>query len=438
MKSFEVLLSEARQFGIQPGLDAVACVLEALGHPEQKIAAIHIAGTNGKGSVAALCEVALRVAGHRVGRFTSPHLLQVNERILLDGVVITDEELEACAAVIQSRADVSGLSFFELLTVVAFVAFERAGIRLVVLETGLGGRLDATNVVLPLVSVMTRIGLDHCSVLGDSLAAVAAEKAGIIKPGRPVVLGAMPDEAAGVIRRVAASAGAQLYPAEEMATVQSTKRTLYGQTVKACVGDVNLPPTLCRLGGIYQLENIATAFAALTVLQGIGIEIPENAFIEALRTVCWPGRFQQVEEEPPMILDCAHNPDGMRALRVAVDRLQFKGPVGLVCGMCADKDVRQSVAEIAPAVSRVWTVPVPSERGLPPEELRTLFSVRAQAVDSLALGLEQARSWADINNGLLIVAGSIFLAGEVLALTGNYPYGSVTRRDSNEVVSCTK
>ncbi|MGN1359666.1 MAG: bifunctional folylpolyglutamate synthase/dihydrofolate synthase [Kiritimatiellia bacterium] len=424
------ILDRHAKAGIELGLDRILAVLQALDNPHLGLAAIHIAGTNGKGSVAAICETAFRVAGYPVGRYTSPHLLQVNERILLNGEPITDSELAACLELADRAPDAEKLSYFEILTVAAFLAFRRAGIKLVVLETGLGGRLDATNVVTPLVSAITHIALDHCSILGSSLSEIAREKAGIIKENRPVVTAPQAPEVLAVLEETARSRGSHLVQAEEYVTVESSRRYLYGQLLKVSFPDGDLPRVQCRLGGAYQLQNIATAFAALKFS---GLELPDSAYAESLRTVVWPARYQLIEEEPPMILDSAHNPDGMAALRESLHLQQFRGPIGLVVGMCADKDVAESVRTIEPAGDRVWTVPVRNPRSIAPQALCAHFrKIPAQAIDTLPVALDLARTWAELNNGLLVVAGSIFLAGELLQATGTYPYPQSGRLDPNE------
>lgn len=434
LETISSILQTHNLAGVTLGLDRVERVLAALDNPHKQVAAIHIAGTNGKGSVAAICESALRVAGYPVGRYTSPHLLQVNERIVLNGEVISDEELATCLTHANEAPGADQLSYFEILTVAAFLAFNRANIKLVVLETGLGGRLDATNVVDPLVSVITPIALEHCQWLGDNLHQIAMEKAGIIKANRPVVTAPQAEEVLEVIQASAKAHQAQLLKAEDIVTIESHRRYLYGQLLNVQLGDTRLPRIQCKLGGSYQLVNIATAF---TALRATGLDIPESAFVESLRTVVWPARFQLLEEEPPLILDVAHNPHGMKALRTTLEQQQFRGPIGLITGMCSDKDIRLAVKAIEPAIHRAWTVPINNPRGVSPETLSRYFSVPVQPTDDLVTALDHARTWAELNNGLLVVAGSIFLAGEVLQLTGTYPYRQPTHLDPNEQLKPT-
>ncbi|MDD4623091.1 MAG: Mur ligase family protein, partial [Kiritimatiellae bacterium] len=262
-------LAQRRRFGIKPGLETIAALLEALGNPQNGIAAIHIAGTNGKGSVAAMCETVLRCAGYNVGRYTSPHLICLNERFMLNGVPVSDVALEAAARAVENAAVGveqglgSEITYFEALTAAAFLLFREYNIRLAVLETGLGGRWDATNVVVPLVSVITRIALDHCDWLGGTLAAVASEKAGIIKPGRPVVCAAMPDEARAVIESAAAEKRAPFLAVADAVEAGARDAALDGQTVRISTPSQQLPLIRLPLAGAFQVENVCTAVAAM-------------------------------------------------------------------------------------------------------------------------------------------------------------------------------
>ena len=292
-------LAARRRFGMRPGLDTIRAVMAALGNPQDTLLCIHVAGTNGKGATAAMLDSVLRAAGCRVARYTSPHLVSLNERFFLDGAPAPQDELEAAAdevfPVIARLEREQGLevTFFEALTAVAFVLFARRRPDVTVLETGLGGRLDATNVISsPLVSVITRIGLDHCDWLGTTHAAIATEKAGIVKPGRPVVCGAMPPEALDAIRAVAARQGAPL----------------------VCAAPWTPPPGFA-LFGAFQKENAATVKAALDVLKGEGFAISDAAIADGLAHVVWPGRCQRVTKNgATYVVDGAHNPDAATAL----------------------------------------------------------------------------------------------------------------------------
>ena len=433
-----------RRFGIKPGLEAMRALLEELDHPEAETAAIHIAGTDGKGAVAAMCESVLRRAGYRVGRYTSPHLVRVNERFLVDGSPVSDEALEAaarvvCPAVERVEAHLSReVTFFECRTAVAFVLYRQLDIQLLVLETGLGGRLDATNVVTPLVSVITRIGLDHCEWLGDTVRAIAGEKAGIIKSGRPVVCGAMPDEARAVICETAATRGCLCVAAEDAVSLRVSKSRLDGQTFSISTQNRTLPPVRFPLSGAFQAENAVTAVAALECVHDLGLPIADEAFVEGLEQVCWPGRFQLVCSAPPVIIDGGHNPCAAEALLAALKSCREKRPVGLVAGFCGDKDVPTFLRTLKPVVKQAWGVTIRNPRSLPATETRDLMRLagieHAEATTSLEDALAAARQWAATSNGIVLVCGSLFLAGEALVACGAFPW-PCGRIDPNEQTS---
>lgn len=436
-------LAARRRFGMKPGLETIRSLLDRLGNPERDIIAIHIAGTNGKGAVAALCESVLRAAGYPVARYTSPHLIRVNERFLINGEPVDDATLESAAREVgtvvraveaEQKVDVT---FFECLTAVAFVLFRRAGIKFVALEAGLGGRLDATNVVIPLVSVITRIGLDHCDWLGDTVEKIAMEKAGIIKPGRPVVCAAMPDEAKAVIASTAAERQSLFVDAAEAVSVSVTQSGLEGQTLKIGTQDRDLPPVRLPLAGAFQVENVCAAMAALEQVVECGVTIPDTAFVKGLESVCWPGRFQLAAKEPPVIIDGAHNPEGARALRQALKSCKVKAPVGLVAGFCGDKDALAYLRVLAPVVKRAWGVAIANPRSLTAEQTVGMMHMagvsEADARESVQEALHVAREWAHEVDGVVLVCGSLFLAGEALVALDAFPW-ACDRNDANELL----
>jgi len=439
-----------RRFGMRPGLETMQALLARLDHPEAGLAAIHVAGTNGKGSVTAMVASVLTAAGLRVGRYTSPHLVRFAERFGVDdGQPVADaallpalDEVEAAAQALEAAGGLPP-TFFECATAVAFVLFRRAGIHLAVVETGLGGRLDATNVVTPLVSVITRIGLDHCAQLGDTLAAIAAEKAGIIKPGRPVVTGAMPDEALSVIRHTASERGCPFVDAATEVSLSSVAITLDGLSALVATPSRELGRIRLPLAGAYQAENLVTAITALeTVAAVTGLPLPDEAFRTGLGRVCWPGRFQLAAQDPPVLVDGGHNPDAAAALRTAVKRLKFKGPVGLVAGLCDDKDATGFLQALAPAVKCAWAVPVPSNRSRPATETAVLMRAAGIATvtwTDVPTALSAAQAWAQREKGLVLVCGSLFLAGQALVLLHAYPWllGAVDTADFNEQIKAS-
>lgn len=423
MRAFLERLAARRVFGIHPGLETMHRLCAALGHPEQEFAVIHIAGTNGKGSVAAICEAALRTMGLPVGRYTSPHLIRVNERFLVHGEPVSDEALTAALDEVERTCAENALepTFFEVLTACAWLIFKAAGCKIVVCETGMGGRWDATNVIeAPLVTIITRVALDHCAILGDTIEAIAAEKAGIIKEGCPVVIGEMHPRARSVIEAVAQEQHTTLRDAAAEVRVTVSRRTMHGQTLQCSTPSCDYPAALTRLAGSYQVINAATALTALETLAERGLPIPPKAFTEALRTVDWPARCQLLSSDPPTFLDGGHNPDALKALREALKSMHIRKRVALVCGFCKDKSVVDALKEIAPLVNCAWTTPIATERTLTAEETAT--AARTAGINpvipmgSVAEALEAATNWAQDCQGTVLICGSLYLAGEVLAL----------------------
>jgi dihydrofolate synthase/folylpolyglutamate synthase len=384
-------LERCSRFGVKPGLDAIGAVCAAMGDPQDALRVVHVAGTNGKGAVCALVDSALRAAGFRTGRYTSPHLVSLNERFCIDGVPVSDDALEAAFARIP-EAVLPGLTYFELLTATAFGLYRDAGVDYVVLETGLGGRLDATNVVKrPVACAITRIGLDHCDWLGSTIAEIAAEKGGIIKEGVPVALGAMPDEARAVLERIAVERGAPCTYAPEATDARDV-------------------PDGLALGGLFNRENAVTAMAVLGTL-GVGREAMERGFA----SVSWPGRYQRVEfGGKTLLVDGAHNPPAMRAL---VDSLKAERAFGnfAVCGFCGDKDVAANLATLREVTATGFAVPIRNPRSLAPERTAELMREAGfhdvEACATLGDALERAPSGA-------VVCGSLFLAREALEMMG--------------------
>ncbi len=390
----EKALESCARFGVKPGLDAIRAVCAAMGDPQNSLRVVHVAGTNGKGAVCALIDSALRAAGFRTGRYTSPHLVALNERFFLDGAPVSDATLDSALR----QVPPASLTYFELLTATAFSLYAHESVDYLVLETGLGGRLDATNVVKhPAVCAITRIGLDHCDWLGHSLEAIAAEKGGIIKPDVPVVLGEMPPEARCVLERIAAERNAPC---------------IYAPNV---VGDADVPSGLA-LGGKFNRENARTALAALSVLD-VGRAAVERGF----SSVVWPGRYQKVEHcGRCFLVDGAHNPPAMRALvdSVKVDRTDgwaaFLGRTA-ICGFCGDKDVAANLRILREVADCGIAVPIRNPRSLPPERtaamMRDAGFADVRACPSLQQALENAPDGA-------VVCGSLFLAGEALEHLG--------------------
>ena len=412
MTPFLEELAARRRFGMKPGLETIRVLCAALGDPQKRFRAIHVAGTNGKGAVCALLESALRTAP--VGRYTSPHLVRINERFFLNGEPVGDATLEAVAGRVHraiersARPELRDVTFFEALTAVAFELYAEAGVGRVVLECGLGGRLDATNVCEPELCVITRIGLDHCDWLGDTVERIAAEKAGIVKPGVPVVLGENVPSVRAVVEARAREVGAPFFYAPDLAS------------------EADIPAAF-PLAGRFNRENAVTAIAALEVLSGA----PGRADLlspSAFSRVIWPGRFQSVG---PYLVDGAHNPPAARALAAALDEVLPTGTkLDLVFGACGDKDVDEVLRILRPYVRRGYAVRTANPRALEPAALAVRMRaacIPATPCESLADALARTRPAGGDAPGLppsVLVCGSLFLAGEAIVALGACPWAS--------------
>lgn len=397
----------------------MVALMDALGHPERSFAAVHVAGTNGKGSVSAIMASVLKEAGFcKVGLYTSPHLVSFNERIRIDGVPVADDDLAAALDKVEAAArDVAAAcgevpTFFECATAAAFEVFRALGVKLAVVETGLGGRLDATNVVMPAVSVITTIGLEHCQYLGSTIREIAREKAGIIKPGRPVVLGAtIQGEACEEIEKVADEAGAPLFTAGATVSMRGGKVSF--ETDERTVSSVSFP-----LRGAYQADNLATAVTALEVFSSAsGLPIPDEAFRVGVSRVFWPCRFDVISESPLVIVDGAHNPPATEAFAASLKKFAPKRPLALVAGFCADKDYAQCLRILHPLFRVAFPTETPSERSLPCQDLEAAmksagFRTMPPSQDWRA-AYAKALAWANEEGGGVVVLGSLFLAGAV-------------------------
>lgn len=428
--------SLTRNFPYTPenfNLERMSLLLERLGNPHRRCPVFHVAGTKGKGSTAAMIASALRTAGYTTGFYTSPHLEDFTERIQVDGRPIEPQDL--VALVEDMKPTVEGLpttaTFFEWTTALAFVYFARKGCTALVIEVGLGGRLDSTNVVDPLVSVITSLSFDHTAILGETLEKIAWEKAGIIKPGRPVVSAPQRDEAARVIQNAAQERGCALVRVGEEVRFTSLSHDLDGQDclvwqaeeqplVDAFLEGEDLPSGPLRLRipllGRHQAQNAATAVAALRAGIRQGLNLSLGDIRAGLAAVSWPGRFEILQRDPYLVIDSAHNRDSARRLRQTLDDYFPGRPVTLLFGASADKDIRGMYDELIPRVRRVFATQSVHPRAAPAQELAELarhMGCPARAVlpleDALSAALETARR----DGSLVLAAGSLFIAGAV-------------------------
>ncbi|MGQ9660722.1 MAG: bifunctional folylpolyglutamate synthase/dihydrofolate synthase [Kiritimatiellia bacterium] len=419
-------LFRRHRFGIKLGLHVEQALLERLGHPERAYGSIHVTGTNGKGSVCAMIASVLgALHGPAVGLYTSPHLVRFHERIQVNGKNIPDADLDPLLTEIEKVAARVAVevgqepTFFECATAMAFEYFRRRGVKLAVIEVGMGGRLDATNVIVPLLSVITDISLEHTAYLGTTLEAIAAEKAGIVKEGRPVVVGDLPPEADDVIRAIAQEKHSPVLCAQEQIAVRLRSMDLSGlhldiSSPKRSLGNVHLPLT-----GLFQLNNVGVALSAIEVLEGVlGISFEDDALRAGLEHAVWPARCQVLEKDPPVILDGAHNPGAARALAETLRKILKRRKLALVFGMCADKDVQGFLRHFGGMTRILWVVPIPNERNMAPERIEE--AARALGWEtrrgSIPDALAEATAWARAGNAAVCICGSLYLAGEVLKL----------------------
>ncbi len=411
-------LFSLEQIGIKLGLEQIRALLAALGHPERAYPSIVIAGTNGKGSVTAMVERALRATGRRTGRYTSPHLTHLEERFAINGEAVAPEVVDALATRVRqaSAALPSPPSFFEATTALGLEAFRDAHIDIAVLEVGLGGRLDATNAVPAMAVAITAIDFDHQAYLGHTLEAIAAEKAGVIKPDGLVVLGENPDVARDVVTRTATLQQARLVYVPEGLLVEA--RMADGQLIATfrtrhtIYRDVRL-----GLRGRHQLANAAVAIRLLEELdKQTRISVSTDAIRTGLEDVAWPGRLEwRSWQGHDVLIDGAHNPAGARALAAYVSEV-FPQRLPLVLGAMQDKAAAEMIAALVPIASSFTCTAAQSPRAFRPPDLAALVRAAAPDVDvqTAATPLEALTSAAQMGNPV-VVAGSLYLAGEIRA-----------------------
>ena len=407
----------------KPGLERVSELCKRLGDPQKRVKYIHIAGTNGKGSVSAMLSSILTAAGYKTGLYTSPYIKTFNERMAISGHPISDDELVELTERIRPIADsmTDKPTEFELITALAFEYFAKNNCDIVVLECGLGGRLDSTNVIEdPALSLITGVALDHTAILGDTVSAIAFEKAGIIKKGRPVLFGNNSGEADAlcVIRDAAEKKGAPLTVTDEglLSNIRySVDGTLFDFGAEK---DYKL-----SLLGVYQPKNAATVLTAIRILRDGGYQIPELAVREGLSTVYWPARFERLSDTPTVIYDGGHNPQGIAAAKESIKAYFGDKKVLLLTGLMGDKDYTHMVRELSAIAEKVYTVTPNNPRSLPAEELRNVyrsFGTPAEAFETVADAVKTAMTDAERSGMPLFVLGSLYLYCEIYPLVDAY------------------
>ncbi|MBV6396076.1 MAG: Dihydrofolate synthase/folylpolyglutamate synthase [Anaerolineales bacterium] len=397
-------------------LDRMFALMESLGNPQTMYPIIHVAGTKGKGSTSALCASALRAAGYSVGLYTSPHLEDYVERIQVNGQPIAHDFLIELVEEIKPHvANIPKLTTFEITTALGFMAFAKSGVNAAVVEVGLGGRLDATNVVTPNVAVITSLSMDHTTVLGDTLAKIAGEKAGIIKEGVPVVASPQKPEALDVLERIAREKHAPLTLVGRDVTFEMLSSSLEGQSfrlndnVERLTLNVQLP-----LLGSHQVVNAATAYAALKASR---LTISNAALQKGFSRVKWRARFEVARREPPLIFDSAHNDDSFARLRETLEAYFPSRRVYLIFGASEDKNIPGMLREMKPKIQKLIVTRADHPRALEVEKIQQLADqagVAHEAVAPVSSALTRALDLSAKDGSIVLSAGSMFVTAEVM------------------------
>jgi len=408
-------LFSLERLGMKFGLENIAALCAELGHPERAFRSIVVAGTNGKGSVTVMTETALRAAGVRAARYTSPHLVRLEERFVINGQEVATADLRDALGAVQEAVDSlmrrgileASPTFFEVATAAAFELFRRASVEIAVLEVGLGGRLDATNVVAPIATAITSIDFDHQAQLGNTIESIAHEKAGIVKPGIPVICGPVPAAAERVIREVCDRAPAALIHVRDAVQIVAHAAD---QSITIQTATRSLDRVVLALRGKHQRDNAAVAIALLDELTRQGLVVSDAAIREGLTNARWPARLERfVVGGVEVLLDAAHNPAGARALASHLEEIGWSRVTWLF-GAMHDKDVAGMLESVGHLCAAIVCTTAPNPRALPAAELAQLarrFAPVIEAIDDPATALDRALAY----RRPIVVAGSIFLIG---------------------------
>jgi dihydrofolate synthase/folylpolyglutamate synthase len=395
---------------IRLGLAPVKNLLESLQNPQDAYASVIIAGTNGKGSIAATAASILREAGYRVGLYTSPHLVDLRERIRINGEMITEDELDEMIEEVRRQVG-ADVTYFEFLTAVAFLYFYRMGVDIAVLEVGMGGRLDATNVVNPLVSVISNISLEHREYLGDRLAAIAREKGGTIRDGGVCITAAKQKTVLKVLEGICRERGARFYRLGKHIRVRLHKDGTFSYRG---IGK-NYQQLACSLPGGHQIENTALALAAIEIMAKNGFPVDDQALYRGLHKTSWEGRLEILQSAPQLLLDGGHNQAGISALcRALQEHFSYKRLI-LIFGVLGDKNYPGMLKRIAPLADWIILTRPATERAVSPGDLASITKRYNDSVEVVAppgQALQRALTLAD-KDDLICVTGSLYLVGEI-------------------------
>lgn len=410
-------------------LTHIESLVKALGNPHHRYPIIHVAGTKGKGSISAMCASVFKAAGYKVGLYTSPHLHDYAERIQINGQSIPHQDLiDLLEEIKPIIATIPELTTFEITTALAFLYFAKKQVDAAIFEVGLGGRLDATNVVMPVVSVITSISYDHTYLLGNSLTEIATEKAGIIKPNVPVVVAPQEEEARLAIDKIAKKRAAPLtqvgkdyhysmlehnLDGQSLLVWRAADQPMIDQYVEASDSESKRPDKIwIPILGYHQVENAATAYAALQTFRMNSLTISDEAILKGFSEMNWPGRFEVIQRQPPIAIDCAHNRDSARKLRLALDDYFPGKGIVMVFGASEDKDLQGMFTELIPRVQQVIATKSFHPRAMEPSliiEMAHQFGKPAKAIDGVAEALAEAQRIAG-DEMMVLVTGSIFVA----------------------------
>ena len=408
-------LDSLGKFGINLGMERIEDLLKELNNPEQKVRTIHVTGTNGKGSVTSMITNILLVSGLKVGKFTSPHLVRYNERIEVDGKEISDEDFALVVTAVRRAVEsvmakgTDQPTQFEVLTAAAFLHFALQKLDYAVIEVGLGGLWDSTNVITPVVSVITNVSLDHTDRCGKTVEEIAMQKAGIIKDGVPVVTAAE-GEALGPIQAMSLFKQAPLYIYGKAFTGQEVSSSMDGQTFTLSAGDYHSNYDV-KLPGAHQILNTAVAVVAAKLASKQDSRINELALHQGVALTKWPGRLERISQKPDVILDGAHNPAGAAVLRAALDKYYSGKKICFIFGMMGDKDISQVITTLFRKEDTIYTVRADEgARAAEPEALAEQIGSQAQAMHDLAAAYKTALAEVG-EDGLVCVCGSLYLVG---------------------------
>lgn len=435
------LLARTGEAQPRPRLAPVLRLTDLLGQPQNLYPVIHVGGTNGKTTTSRVIESLLRAYGLRTGLFTSPHLVDFTERIQIDGEQISEpalveawQEMQPALDVVDAELVAEGelpITFFEALAALAYTAFADAPVEVAIVEIGMGGEWDATNITDAEVSVMTPIGLDHVHVLGNTVAEIARTKAFIVKPGKVLVSAAQDPQALASLRARVDEIGATMLVAGDDFSLRADVSGVGGRIVEITgISGTDYEGLFIPLYGPHQAENVTVAVAAVEAFLGTERPLPEDALEQGLGSLTSPGRLQPIGVQPLVLVDSAHNPHGARTLAAAIEESFHFSELMLVIGTFADKDAQGILEALLPLTPDVYVVGIHSDRSRDPEELAQLArgireDINLQLFDELEEALEEARGWADEAEGRgVLVAGSVFLAGEAITIARAADWGA--------------